>query len=180
MADSTVNNAGELVLQLRGSTQRWVSSVYSLSDKMFNEARGSAWSPAQLLTHVSLTERGIVKLLHGASEPASAERPPLFERMHRGLTDHTRKLKAPEFLEPRKQDYSKEDAVEKFKANREALEQIALTAPNLDQVFTVFPHPYFGLLTGFEWFHNIVLHADRHYRQLENMIAVTNGSETSL
>ena len=176
---STNPSQRELADLLDHSTQAWIQLVNGCADDIFNDMRLEKWSPAQVMMHVILTERGIAKLLETQPTAAPADRTGLLVRIEKGLTDQTRKLTAPQFLEPRREAYDRKKLIEKFKENRDAFNRVLKNATNLDQLFTAFPHPYFGLLTGHEWMYNVLLHADRHYRQFQLMSGITNATQST-
>jgi len=174
----TTDVANGLVAGLRASTVEWESAIRDCPDDAFNATHADRWSPAQILMHLVMTEKSINGVLAGPSERVDENRKPVHDRMERGLTDATRKLNAPKFLEPRAERYDKQRLIDKLKSNRDALEQILSNASDMDNLFTSFPHPYFGLLTGYEWARNVLLHANRHLAQFRNTIDAftANGS----
>ena len=159
----------QLVENLQVSTLEWVEAVQQIPDTLFNTSEEGRWSAGQIFMHLILSEKGINSVLMGPSVAAESNRAPLFERMERGFTNYERKLSAPAFLEPRSDNYDKHRLLQKFVESRNALVEIIENSPELDNLFTTFAHPYFGLLTGYEWAHNVWLHANRHFRQLKQL-----------
>ena len=157
-----------LVEQLRASTLEWIETVRLIPPAVFNQAESGGWSPAQVLMHMVLTEKGVNGILMGSADPAPPDRKPMFEIIERGLTNYEQKISAPSFLVPRPETYDPANLLQKFKRNRDAFEEILLNSPELDHVFH-YPHPFFGTLTGMEWAYNMVLHASRHFAQLKRV-----------
>lgn len=162
-----MTTTAELVDQLNASTVDWIEAIQKIPDDDFNRVAENTWSPAQIFVHLILTEKGIVSILSGPSQSVDEKRASMLERVARGLNDYDRKLKAPSMLEPRPDVYDKNVLIRKFLNARNALVELLENSPELDNLFTSYPHPYFGLLTGVEWAHNVVLHANRHLLQLQ-------------
>lgn len=169
-----MNDAQLLVTKLRLSTKAWAETIEQTPNDVLNRAADNRWSPGQITMHLIMTEKGIVSVLTGPSARPDNNRQAAHERMERGLKDTARKLTSPKFLEPRAERYDNQTLIRRLHDTRGALEEILLNSPDLGNVFTSFPHPYFGLLTGYEWAHNVLLHADRHFAQFQNVLSISS------
>ena len=164
----------QLVSDLRTSTDDWTNAIQNISDEAFNRSYNEKWSPAQIVMHVILSEKGVNSILIGPSQSATNHNYQL-DRMDRELTNFEKKVSAPKYLEPRIQHYDKEYLIQKFKSNRTTLEEILLNSPELENIFTSYSHLQFGLLTGYEWAFNVLLHANRHFKQLQDTLSISES-----
>lgn len=134
---------------------------------------GESWSVAEIIEHLSLVEKQIVRLTtlmlmkaetagakasaDGRIGPISLDR--IAERSRR------EKYQAPETARPTGAPV--DDSLAVMQASRQALHRLRprLEATNLSSVS--YPHPVFGPLNLYEWLVMIGAHEERHLRQID-------------
>lgn len=165
----------QLVSDLNISTNDWINAIKNYPEEKLNQSEIGKWSAARIVMHVILSEKGVNTILMGPSQPNVNHNHQL-DRMNSELTNIDKKIVAPKFLEPRVQLYDKQYLINKFKSNRATLEEILQNSPELDNIFTSYSHLQFGWLTGYEWTYNALLHANRHFKQLEETLTSVSKS----
>ncbi|MCA1630431.1 MAG: DinB family protein [Acidobacteria bacterium] len=172
----TYNSIEEVFAANEEVRRRLVERAEGLSEEQ-QGARGAdgGWSAADIIEHLSLTERRITRALEGML-PQAAE-----GEGGEGKTNNFtpfsldayierasgEKFEAPEYIRPR--GASLTESLAHLKESRTAL---AGLRPRFDVAdFTAqFPHPAFGPLNLAQWLAFIGIHEERHLRQLERNI----------
>lgn len=144
------------------------------------EARAYAegWSVREIIEHLSLVEKQIVRLAtlmlmkaETAGEKASPDGrigPISLDRIAERASRE--KYQAPETARPTGAPVT--DSLAVMRASREALHGLRtrFEVTNLSSVS--YPHPVFGPLNLYEWFVMIGVHEERHLRQIEAILAL--------
>ncbi len=142
----------------------------------------ASWSVGEIVEHVSLVEKSILKLINlllvkaeeagveaepdGSIGPISVEK--IVERSQR------EKYNAPETALP-SGNLSATDSLARMRAVRATLEELRprLLKTNLSNVS--YPHPAFGPMNLYEWLILLGIHKGRHLRQIEAIISAPVG-----
>ena len=146
--------------------------VSFLTDQQLNTKKEEdSWSIMQVLQHLYLLERVVVKAIHDAlaskSEPAS-------EKLIHLSVDRTRKVKAPAYLMPSEDFITLEEMKEKLTESRQALTELVSNVNEEELAQKSYPHPVFGPLSLSQWISFIGYHEKRHLAQIEEIKAMFN------
>lgn len=134
------------------------------------------WTTAEVVEHIILAEdliRGLVEKNLSATQPAGAEaQKPLTDAEITALiTDRSKKLKAPEVLQPVHRWATKADALAAFEESRARTIEFARTAKG-DFRHMWAEHPKLHVpFDGVQWLVFMAGHSARHTMQIEEVIA---------
>ena len=170
---------GEIFTSIDETRARFFERVGALgAGQETMRADSEAWSVAEIVEHLSLVEKQIVKLTSlmlmkaeaggaqasadGRIEPLSLDK--IIER------SQSEKYQSPETARP-SGNVSIADSLSGMRSSRETLHALRprLEATNLASVS--YPHPAFGALNLYEWLVLIGFHEERHLRQIEAALA---------
>ena len=164
---------------------RLFQSVEGLSEA--EETRRPAperWSVAEILEHVSLVEKGVVRLLHAVLRKADVagggERPegePFAPVSIKEFVEQaaTRKYTAPETAVP-SGSATIADSLARLGETRATLDQLRPLVERLDCTRMLYPHPAFGPLNLYQWLAFVGIHQSRHRRQIEAVRETLNAA----
>lgn len=126
---------------------------------------GEAWSALLILEHVYIVEAGSFKRIVDA--PLSPEsRPDRDTRVLKWVVDRSRKMTAPEPVTPQGRTTDPAALLAKFDQARER--SLAwLLDPAVEPRRHAMPHPFLGLLDGYQWLLFFAQHLERHLVQME-------------
>jgi uncharacterized damage-inducible protein DinB len=158
--------------------EKLIQTVSDLSDEQSASRRASdAWSIAQIVEHLSITESRMLGLINRLLEKAESE----------GLVNDNKgiiktislaaqaeqakgqKFVAPEPLIPN-QAATISSSLEKLKTSRASLHQLRTRIESADVSNARFPHPAFGPLNGYQWLAFIGLHEAHHLKQINETL----------
>jgi len=160
----------QLANSLDTSTQNILQTAGKFSDEMFNKKPTPAhWSAAEVLEHLYRAEVGVPKIMWGktvgAERPAD-EKSALFKK---AFLESDQRYQAPDIAIPKNQ-FSRDELTQKFRANREHLiSMLRKDGFKLNRICKEADHPVFGTLTRLEWIEFIILHSDRHLKQMNKV-----------
>jgi hypothetical protein len=129
------------------------------------------WSPAEVVHHVSIVERRLVKRIEALAEQARAFPPERETSSVFTIVDtnpveiRDRRIKTSELGEPRDTDASR--VWSDFETTRRELRDAIRSADGLAMNEVSAPHPALGPLTGYGWIAFAGAHAARHAAQIE-------------
>jgi hypothetical protein len=138
-----------------------------------------AWSVADVLHHLALTEEAASKLVFLMLTRAGEESFPADPDPGRSVLDsidafvvtaENQKAKAPERVRPRAH-VPTADAVARLRASRATVVATAEALSSFDLTDMIHPHPFFGPLNTYQWLLVTGWHERRHTRQIERVKA---------
>ncbi|TYR79159.1 DinB family protein [Priestia megaterium] len=145
-----------------------LASVQSLSYEQLNKnVADDKWSVMQVLEHLYLMERFIVKVM--ADQLQNGENCPVDEKPFHLAVDRSRKVPAPPQVSPSHEKQSLEQITKKLKQSREALNQVNERVSEEELRQKSFPHPVLGLMDLKQWIEFIGYHEKRHLAQIEEI-----------
>ncbi|MGO9268881.1 MAG: DinB family protein [Terriglobia bacterium] len=136
-----------------------------------------AWSVAETVYHLHLSEKSIARLLRkklasaDRHQPASVEQLRTeWERVERLVGRREVKVKAPALAEPT-QAPSLEAGIELLGQSRQALLEVVRSVQYTDLMSVSAPHPFdaIGTLTGASWLSVVAFHEQRHTEQIQEI-----------
>jgi len=134
--------------------------------------KADEWSAAELVAHLVTVERAII----GGADRITQEIPkpiPFLKRFHfpMGLVEsRIIRRKSPIPLHPNLLN-TKEEILGELRAARERTLAFLEETSKRDLSTYCWPHPFLGMLNGYEWFELIASHEIRHTKQMRELIA---------
>jgi hypothetical protein len=142
------------------------------SDKWTWQSSSKQWSAAEIVAHVVMVERGVVRSAQGI-----IEKPPqdawFWEQAHLPLwLVETRliRVKTPIALDPA-MVANKEEMLGELRVARCATLDFLAETQNRDLSAYGWPHVFLGRLNLYEWFEMIAAHQVRHTKQIKQIQA---------
>ncbi len=151
----------------RSSADRLTDALGGTSDPTWVfKPSSSVWSIAEVIEHVTMTDRGIRGLASRALRPfAAGERPALSDAAIATIFDSDGLPPPPDGQEPTGTWIDRAAAIDQFKETSAALAGWYETT-DLDLRALTFSHPVFGLLDGVQWLLFAASHHDNHTRDV--------------
>jgi hypothetical protein len=152
--------------------RRLITRVEAAGD---GEARASegGWTVAEIVEHLSIAERGIMRAIEGLLTPAAdggGEQSARKDFEPFSLDEQAEqargKIEAPEFLRPT--GLPLPEGLARLTASRAALAGLRPRFDSADYSRRL-PHPAFGPLNAAQWLAFIGMHEERHLRQIERI-----------
>jgi hypothetical protein len=176
MADPRLERARRL---LRDSQAHLIAACGGLTEDQWRWRPDDAtWSALDNVEHLAVVERGSARMLvEGMTHPEAADAPVreaavlavYDERMVTSLLGRTEKADAPDRVRPKGRFASGAEALANFNEWRTKLTAWA-DAPTWPPASKVAPHPRFGQIDGVQWMLFLGAHAERHVRQLADVL----------
>ncbi len=154
---------------LKESEAKLIATLEGVNDEEFTtKPSETRWSLAELVEHIMLTDKSLLKGIHKQAAKHMEENPPITEadeEVAKKAMNRTVKVKAPSFLEPQGIFQTKSEALAAFRSNRAIIEEfVATTDLPLEKI--AFKHFIFGLLNGKNWIAFMASHCNRHIEQI--------------
>jgi hypothetical protein len=166
MITDTINTK-ELFVSLDATWSELVQMVSSTNGSSINAVPfEDSWTPAQLATHVTKSNKAIAQGLN--MEGKSAERNPEegVPDLKKMFLDFDTKFQSPEFIVPENKNYNKEEVITTLQSSIDRLKK-ARTKVNLIEIIDL---PMFGEVTKLELLHFVLYHTQRHNHQLKKIL----------
>ena len=132
------------------------------------------WSAAEVLDHIAIAERSLVRALHKheKGEPTRVPKVAWLYRLPISPAFWKIRFKAPRLVRPRpRAEVKPAEVLEGLRTSRAGLLAIADRMGEEDFARMVFPHFLLGRFTGLTWFRFIGRHETRHLAQLRRVLA---------
>jgi hypothetical protein len=127
-----------------------------------------SWSAAQVAEHVLKSASGIPVVLRGQHMAADRDPEQEVNTIRSIFLDLDNKMKSPGFILPSDKPPGQKELLSQLDDVFEKIMKYAGNV-NLADLFTDFPFPQMGLLTGYEWLCFITCHTERHTVQVNNI-----------
>jgi hypothetical protein len=175
-------NTDEIFTMLEKVRGKMLARVAELSDAEANfRPAPDAWTATEIVEHIGIVERGIIKLLNRLTEKAEAENiapieggqfsePVSFVKFAE-LTAGVR-IEAPEAMRPTGSE-TIAASISVLNANREMLSALRPRLEKVNLSEAKFPHPAFGAINGYYWLALLGTHEARHLQQLETAVKLS-------
>jgi len=160
--------------ELEASRDRLLEALGGLAPEQWH-ARPAAdrWSIAECAEHITAAEVPLAKLYKSsiAVDPPEQERPQIRQKddyVRTALRDRSHHQDAPERLLPKNRFPTPEETLRAFQERREAnLDFVHTTSEALRDWYA--PHPFAGVIDGYQWILFLAAHTDRHAEQIEEI-----------
>jgi len=177
MTDPRLERARRL---LRDSHEHLLAACGGLTEAQWRwRPDDTTWSALDNLEHLAVIERGSGRMLvEGMAHPEAAAAPAREaavlsvhdERLVTALLSRTERAPAPERVQPKGRFATGAEALATFNASRAQVVAWA-DAPSWPPSEKVAPHPRLGPLDGIQWMLFLGAHAERHARQVTELLA---------
>lgn len=124
------------------------------------------WSVAQVMDHLTKSNRSIVKALKLHGTQINREPTERVQELKDIFLDYSKKFDAPSFIIPSNQPLDKTEITSGFTQSGEDIIQAAEHTNTSEMI----DHPAFGDITKLEILHFVLYHSIRHKRQIDNII----------
>jgi len=168
----TPEERSSAIAELEASRQRLLAALEGLTEEQWRTRPDpKRWSIAECAEHITAAEVPLPKLYKSAIavEPPTPERSEIRGKdgyVRRVLRDRSGYQEAPERLLPKGRFPTREETIRTFQERREAnLEFVRATSDALRDWFA--PHPFAGVIDGYQWILFLAAHTDRHCEQIE-------------
>ena len=174
MTTTTSNTKEEITRVFNQAMEQLVKVISSFDEQGFNRIpfKGS-WTAGQVAEHLAKSISGIPGLL--VTETKDVERDP-FEKcvvINSIFLNFEEKYQAPSFTLPSDTPKQVLHFTNVFTRTSDEINHL-MRERDMTKVFTRFPFPQVGELTGWEWICFAASHSIRHTRQLENIFNHVN------
>lgn len=145
-----------------------LNEVTGLGDEELNKRPSSGgWSIAQVMEHLYLMERAVVYNIQHALENSSIKE--VSSKPIELTVNRSRKVEAPEFVQPSDSTMTLKDLQQKLQTSHEALRGIYTTVDEERLVEKTAVHPVFGELNLIQWIPFVGYHEQRHIDQIKEI-----------
>ncbi len=173
-APLTPEERSEAVDELEASRRRLLTSLENLSEEEWGpRPLPDRWSIAECAEHITAAELPLARFFAAAAllHPSEEERREIREKddfVRRFLRDRSQRGEAPERIRPKGRFATREETIRTFEERRAAnIAYVRETSEPLRDRFA--PHPFAGVLDGYQWILHLTAHTDRHAAQIEEI-----------
>ncbi len=174
MTGMTPEERSAAVSELEASRRRLLASIAGLSEEQWNRRPSpDRWSIAECAEHVTAAEMPLAKFFAAAAtvRPSEEERREIREKddfVRLLLRDRSARGESPERIRPKGRFATREETVRIFEERRAAnLAYVRATSEPLRDRFA--PHPFAGVIDGYQWLLHLAAHTDRHAAQIREI-----------
>ncbi|HSP93195.1 MAG TPA: DinB family protein [Thermoanaerobaculia bacterium] len=174
MAELTLEERSAAVAELEASRRRLLAALDGLTEDEWSRRPASdRWSIAECAEHVAAAEFPLARFFaSGArSEPSEEERREIRRKddfVRSFLRDRSQRGEAPERIRPKGRFPNREETIRAFEERRAAnLAYVRETSETLRDRYG--PHPFAGMIDGYQWILFLAAHTDRHAAQIEEI-----------
>lgn len=170
---SVYNSVADIYEEIDDTRARLVGAVEHLTDEQLAfRPSPERWTVAELVEHLSITERRLARMLGGlvgklGSEAAREEGTPFAPVTVAEYVERASKEKytAPEEIRPKGAPLP--DSLAALGDSRAAIHALRPRVERVDGTRARFPHPAWGPLDLYQWLAFLGLHEQRHLSQIE-------------
>lgn len=159
--------------RLRCAQTAFFRAADSVSPKLWKtKPKADEWSAAEIVAHLVMVERAII----GGADRITQKIPkpiPFLKRFHFPMwlvESRIIRRKSPIPLDPSLLN-TKEEMLGELRAARERTLAFLEETSKKDLSTYCWPHPFLGMLNGYEWFELIASHEIRHTKQMREITA---------
>lgn len=172
-----VINTKELFASLDEIWAQLVQMISSPNDATINAVPyKESWTAAQLVTHVTKSNKAIAQGLNMEGKPAGRNPEEGVPNLKKIFLDFNTRFQSPEFIVPENKYYNKDEVIKMLLDSIGKLKDVR-NKVNLTEIINL---PVFGEVTKLELLHFVLFHTQRHIHQLSGIMKVlkrSNGQE---
>jgi hypothetical protein len=173
-APLTPEERSAVVDELEASRRRLLVSLENLSEEEWGRRPSpDRWSIAECAEHITAAELPLAKFFAATAllRPSEEERREIRGKddfVRRFLRDRSQRGEAPERIRPKGRFATREETIQTFEERRAVnISYVRETSEPLRDRFA--PHPFAGVLDGYQWILHLTAHTDRHAAQIEEI-----------
>jgi DinB superfamily len=161
-------NTSSFFADLDNAFSELLQLVTGIDEKIINTVpfKGS-WTPAQLTSHVTKSNKAIAQALDMTGTPAMRDPAERVEELRSMFLNFKTKFQSPEFIRPKDGPFIKRTLVEELRRSADHLNE-SRKMVDLSEIISL---PAFGEITKLEILHFVRYHTLRHTHQLKNILA---------
>ena len=166
---------------LNSNLQQFVQFFSTVDAEAMQFKIDNEWNLLEILEHVLLTEKTVLKTLAEGSESFSNYIEVLgYDKLRRVMIDYRhKKVKAPPHVEPGTLALSAQNLLLELQNGRNILIE-DLQSARLIMGAEVHMHPMLGEMTVVDWLNFLLLHSERHLLQLQDQLQRYKDSKAGL
>jgi hypothetical protein len=160
--------------ELESSRRRFLAALEGVTDEQWSRRPATGrWSIAECAEHVAAAELPLERLFASGARarPTEEERKEIRGKddyVREFLRDRSQAMEAPERIVPKGRFATREETIRAFEDRRGAnLAFVRETSESLRDRFS--PHPFAGVIDGYQWILFLAAHCDRHTAQIEEI-----------
>lgn len=158
---------------LKSESGKTFSGLYQALDPMTDQMINTipfegSWTAGQVIEHIIKSASGLPEVCSGPVENTSRPKDEKIEAIKKLFLDFSIKFDAPDFIVPGNGPHTKAELSATLENIEKEINQIAATQ-DLSPECQMFELPGFGKLTRYELLNFVLIHAQRHTHQLENI-----------
>jgi len=160
---------------LHATRKQFLDTVGGLSEGQWKyKPSADRWSVAEVAEHLAVTEDAVYGVIQKAMESApqpdkKAAAKGKDELIMKAVPDRSRRVQAPETVQPAGRFKTMAEAVAAFKSRRDrTIEYVQTTQADLRSHFA--PHPFLGDFDCYQWTVFLAAHSDRHIQQMKEVV----------
>ncbi len=174
MAELTPEERSAAVAELEGSRQRLLAALEGVTVEQWSRRSApDRWSVAECAEHIAAAEMPLARFFASGArlEPSEEERGEIRKKdayVRSYLRDRSQRGEAPERIRPTGRFATREETMRVFEERRAA--NIAFVRETSERLRDRFgPHPFAGVIDGYQWVLFLAAHTDRHAAQIEEI-----------
>jgi hypothetical protein len=167
-------NIASYIQELESNSNSLLALLHTISAEKLNEKPENEWRILEIIEHIYRADRTFIQVIsqkaekhHDTEELRGSEK---IERLLVGM--RSRKVKAPDFLEPKGKFKSVSEFEEVFLRQRNSLKTY-LESGTISDFTALFPHPFLGELTVTDWLYVVLHHTSRHREQIKDRLSLS-------
>ncbi len=160
--------------ELETSRRSLLAAVQGVTEEEWRRRPSpNRWSIAECAEHIVAAEFPLAKFfaVTAVVRPSEEERRKIRGKddfVRRFLRDRSERGEAPERIRPKGRFTTREETIRVFEERRAAnIAYVRQTSEPLRERFA--PHPFAGVLDGYQWVLTLAAHTDRHAAQIEEI-----------
>lgn len=156
---------------LNSNLNKFVQFFSSVETEALQFKVADEWNMLEILEHVLLTEKSVLKTLSKGSDSFSEYLEVLgYDKLRKLMIDFRhKKVKAPPYVEPSTGVQNVQSLLTELQTGRNLLIE-DLQAARLIMSAEVHLHPMLGEMTVVDWLNFVLLHSERHFLQLQDQL----------
>ncbi|NCP83464.1 MAG: DinB family protein [Bacteroidetes bacterium] len=157
--------------ELQANSDTLLKLLHTLEENKLSEKPNNEWSILEIAEHIYRADRTFIHVITQDSVKyhESEEIRGSTKIKYLLVDSRARKVKAPDFLEPKGKFSSIQDFENVFLQQRTSLIE-KLENGSISDFTAIFPHPFLGELTVTDWLYVILHHTSRHVEQINDRL----------
>ena len=174
MPELTPEERSAAAAELEASRRSLLEALAGVTEEQWNRRPApDRWSVAECAEHITAAELPLAKFFASGAwaEPSEEERREIREKddfVRSFLRDRSQRGEAPERIRPKGRFATRDETIRTFEERRAAnLAYVRETSEPLRDRYA--PHPFAGVIDGYQWVLFLAAHTDRHAEQIEEI-----------